>query len=275
MARRSALMERRSGADLVRLSYQKRLLQEQMQRSLETLLSFLAGLSGPLRIAFFLAQNVAVMIGALAFGAAVVAGLQKTRRISPPPPPIERIEIALAACTVVLNALITAAGHEMHLRGLVHFRVDFGARWLLDLLVLIAGMDFAMYWLHRLAHVGRLYVIHRAHHRYVDPRPLTLFVLSPVETISFGALWLAFLFVYSPSWLAVVAYLTLNVFFGVIGHTGVELFPPLFERAHVLRYLAGSAFHADHHALETCNYGFYTNVWDRIFGTHRPRAAEP
>lgn len=238
---------------------------------LEALLSFLAGLSGPQRFAFFLAQNVAVLVGALAFGAIVVTSLQRTRRIAPPPPPIERTEIALAACTVLLNAAITAAGYELYQRGFIRFRVDLGVRWVLDLLVLLAAMDFAMYWLHRVAHVRHLYVIHRPHHRYVDPRPLTLFVLSPMETLSFGGLWLAFLFVYSPSWIAVVAYLTLNVFFGVIGHTGVELFPPLFERSPALRWIAGSAFHADHHALQTCNFGFYTNVWDRLFGTHRPR----
>jgi sterol desaturase/sphingolipid hydroxylase (fatty acid hydroxylase superfamily) len=144
-----------------------------------------------------------------------------------------------------------------------------------DLVVLVVGMDFAMYWLHRLAHLKWLYLVHRPHHRYVDPRPLTLFVLSPMETVAFGGLWLAFLCVYSPSWIAVVAYLTLNVFSGVIGHTGVELFPPFFERARGLRWIAGSAFHADHHASETCNYGFYTNVWDRMFGTHRPRAEAP
>lgn len=243
-----------------------------MERTLEALLSFLAGLAWPERLAFFFAQNLAVMAGALVFGAVVVASLQETRRIAPPPPPIERREIALVACTVVLNAAVTAAGYELYRAGLVHFRADFGARWLLDVLVLVLGMDFAMYWLHRLAHLKWLYLIHRPHHRYVNPRPLTLFVLSPLETVSFGGLWLGFLFVYSPSWMAVVVYLTLNVFFGVVGHTGVELFPPFFERAPVLRWIAGSAFHADHHASETGNFGFYTSVWDRLFGTYRPRA---
>lgn len=235
--------------------------------TLQALLSLLNGLSWPLRLAFFLAQNVAVLVSALAFGAAVVRAFP-AHRVARTPPPLDKTEVGLAACTVVLNALVTAAGYQLYLWGILSFRQDVGLRFFLDALVLLLGMDFLMYWLHRIAHIRFLYFVHRPHHRYVRPRPLDLFVLSPLETLSFGGLWLAFLCVYSPSWLGVVTYLTANVFFGVLGHTGVELLPPAWTERPILRWFGTSLFHAGHHADERHNFGFYTVVWDRLFGTY-------
>lgn len=235
-------------------------------KTLTALITFLNSLSQGERVGFFLAQNVGVLVGALAFGWLIIAILP-SHRIAPKAPPMDRLEVALVACTVVLNAVVTAVGYELYRREVVHFRIGVDLRSLLDLFILLVGMDFAMYWLHRSAHIRWLYFIHRPHHRYVKPRPLDLFVLSPLETLSFGGLWLLFLVVTSPSWISVVAYLTLNVFFGVIGHTGVELLPPAWTQKPVLRWFGTSLFHAGHHADEQHNFGFYTVLWDKLFGT--------
>ncbi len=237
------------------------------EKVLLDLLQLLDGLTWPQKIGFFVGQNIAVFVCALLFGQLIVWLLPR-HRITQKPPPIDRLEVFLAITTVLLNALVTAAGYELYKRGFLHFRADVGLRFVLDALVLLFGMDFLMYWLHRMAHIKWLYVIHKPHHRYVYPRPLTLFVLSPLETVSFGGLWLVFLCLYSPSWLAVVVYLTLNVMFGVIGHTGVEPLPPSWAEARVVRWLGTSLFHAGHHADEEHNFGFYTVLWDKLFGTY-------
>jgi sterol desaturase/sphingolipid hydroxylase (fatty acid hydroxylase superfamily) len=111
--------------------------------------------------------------------------------------------------------------------------------------------------------------MHRLHHDYDRPRPLTLFILNPVENLSFGMLWLAVITAYSPSWLGMSIYLLLNVLFGTIGHLGVEPFPVWWAKTPVLRYLAGGTFHARHHQDLDSNFGFYTLIWDRLFGTLR------
>ena len=47
----------------------------------------------------------------------------------------------------------------------------------------------------------------------------------------------------------------------------------------VLGMIGTSTFHARHHQTPTSNYGFYTALWDRLFGTLDPsyakRFAEP
>lgn len=221
-------------------------------------------------LASLLVLNVLILALCVAGGALLVRAFGH-RRAAPPPPPIERREIALAAITVVLNTLVSVVGWALWRAGVIVIRADTGLRAALDALALLLLMDLAMYFLHRLAHVPPLYrLIHATHHRYDRPRPLSLFVLSPLEVLGFGGLWLVVLLVYAPAWAGVLAYLALNAAFGAIGHLGVEPLPEAMLRARGLRHLGTSTFHADHHQDPAHNFGFYTDVWDRIFGTRKP-----
>jgi lathosterol oxidase len=159
--------------------------------------------------------------------------------------------------------------------GFLVVRRDEGVRALLDAGVLLLMMDLGMYASHRLAHLPGIYsLLHSTHHQYARPRPLDLFVLNPLEVLGFGGLWLAVLWLYPSSWLGIVVYLSLNLAFGLIGHLGVEPFPRSWDGHRVLGLLGTSTFHAGHHRDGRGNFGFYTLIWDRLFGTLHPRAAE-
>jgi sterol desaturase/sphingolipid hydroxylase (fatty acid hydroxylase superfamily) len=144
---------------------------------------------------------------------------------------------------------------------------DRAGRTVVDALLLLAAMDFAMYVTHRLAHLPVPFrYVHRVHHLYERVRPLTLFVLHPVEALAFGGLWIAILLCRSFSLSGMLLYLTLNTGFGVVGHLGVE---PLRGRlgSSIARVIGTSSFHARHHHEPGANFGFYTTTWDRLFGT--------
>lgn len=86
-----------------------------------------------------------------------------------------------------------------------------------DVVCLLIIMDASMFLLHRVAHLPVVYSrIHKTHHVYDKPRPLSLFVLHPLEVVSFGALWLLVLRLYSPSWLGLCTYLMINLAFGTL-----------------------------------------------------------
>lgn len=218
-------------------------------------------------VAVLLAENVAI------FGLVLLAGhllitWYTDRRVAHPAPPLARLEVAVAASNVLLNTVVTLAGLLLWRAGIVRFRADTGAWAALDVFALLLVMDFAMYWLHRAAHHRVLYpVLHRLHHAFDRPRPLTLFVLNPAENLAFGALWLVVVALYPASWLGMSIYLALNVQFGTLGHLGVEPFPAGWVRVPGLRNVVGSTFHARHHQNLACNFGFYTLIWDRLFGT--------
>lgn len=220
-------------------------------------------------IVALLAENVLILVLALGWGS-WLARRYETRRVALSAPAVKRLEIVLTCSTVLLNTLVTLVGLFLWRGGILRFRTDAGIGVLVDVVLLLMIMDLAMYALHRLAHHPWLFpLLHRLHHEYDRPRPLTLFILNPAENLSFGLLWLAVLAIYPASWLGMSIYLVLNVLFGTIGHLGVEPLPLWWGRVPILRDLAGGTFHARHHQDLRCNFGFYTLIWDRCFGTIR------
>ena len=83
-----------------------------------------------------------------------------------------------------------------------------------------------------------------------------------------------FLMIYTTSLVGLIAYLTLNVLWGTLGHSGVEPFPKFFHTTPGLKLLGTSTFHAEHHEHPTYNFGFYTLIWDRLFGTLDPEYSD-
>jgi Delta7-sterol 5-desaturase len=238
---------------------------------MDWILDTLAPMRWPQAAGWLLFINVGVFVLSLAAGELLVRAFPG-RRVAPPPEPLDRWEVIWAAACVVLNGGVAFAGWVLWRAGVITVVRDAPAwRVALDVVVLLVAMDFLMYVFHRLAHARRLFpLVHSTHHRYDKPRPLNLFVLNPFEVLGFGALWLALLAVYPATWAGILVYLALNLAFGTLGHLGVEPFPPSVSRWPVLRHLGSSTFHADHHQDRDVNFGFYSDVWDRLFGTARP-----
>lgn len=242
--------------------------------TLDRLIELLRTLPLPLLSFLLLLENLVVFGLAVGLGELVVRAFAK-KRVTPPPGPISGLEIVTVASAILINTLVTIAGLVLFRAGWIRFRTDLGVFAILDVLVLLLGMDLAMYVLHRLAHHRLLFpLLHRLHHRYDCPRPLTLFILNPAETLSFGVLWLLVIAVYPASWLGMSVFLTLNVAFGTVGHLGVEPLPARFLGWPILGQLGTSTFHGGHHQDPRHNFGFYTLIWDRLFGTLDPRYAE-
>ncbi|WP_078552304.1 sterol desaturase family protein [Bacillus alkalicellulosilyticus] len=180
-------------------------------------------------------------------------------------------EVVLAGMTVFFNSAVTLIGYYLWKNEIIVLSTSFGWRSWADILVLLIIMDFAMYVFHRLAHMKWLYpYIHRTHHRFEDPRPITLFALNPLENLGFGLLWIVVLCVYPASWVGITGYLFFNVVYGLIAHLGVEPFPNSWVKHPILKWISTSTYHTQHHQQEHYNYGFYTVIWDRLFQTMSP-----
>ncbi len=233
------------------------------------MLEWVGSLPVALAALVFLLENMALLGITVIVGNALVWAFQRNR-IAEAPPPVTRTELLLVVSSVVLNTLVTLVGWWLWRAGLIRIRQDLGWGALRDVLVLVIVMDFAMYVLHRVAHHPLIYPwVHLAHHVFENPRPMSLFALNPLEVLGFGGLWLLVLMVYPASLLGIVIYLSWNLAFGLIGHLGVEP-APWWTRVPGLRYVMTSSFHAGHHHDKDHNFGFYTLVWDRIFGTLDP-----
>lgn len=195
----------------------------------------------------------------------------KDKRIAPHPTKASRTETVLTLLTLLLNTLITLLGYYLWLNGYIVIQHGSLFSMFVDMVAFILFIDLSMYALHRLAHWRPVFPwLHGTHHLYENPRPLTLFVLNPMETLSFGFLWLFILFIYKASWPGVVLFLTFNLLFGMIGHLGVEPLPKGRMGWLFSQIFSTSTFHAKHHKNRHYNFGFYLVLWDRLLGTLHP-----
>ncbi len=195
----------------------------------------------------------------------------KNRRIFDRWEPLRRVEVGAAIGTVFLNSAVSVIGWWLWTRDLIVLEASSVGRSVFDAMVMILAMDLGMYVFHRIAHVRWLYpLMHRFHHRHEATNPISLFVFHPIEVLGFGGLMIFFLAVYPMTFAGLIAYLTLNVLFGTLGHSGVEPFPALVNRLPLIRWVGTSTFHAEHHEHPRYNFGFYTLLWDRLFGTLDP-----
>lgn len=217
-----------------------------------------------------LVENI-LLVGVGALLGHVALRLPGARRLTPDPGPVERLELVLVAGTTLLNTAITVAGWWLWKDGVIELRTGFGPAVIAELIVLVLVMDVLMYAGHATVHLRVLFPwVHRLHHVFADARPITLFALHPLEAIGFGAMWLVVLAVHPFTVWALAAYTALNLIFGILGHLGVEPLPPAVRRSVVFRWVATPAMHVGHHAEPRYNLGFYTTVWDRLFGTLEP-----
>lgn len=221
-------------------------------------------------VGFALLENMVLFLIAVGVGNAMLR-LPTVVRLLPDPGRISHLQVWLAGGAILMNSLVTVAGWALWKAGIIHLNADWSLRALADFVLLLLLMDLLMYAGHAVAHRPRIFPLaHALHHRFVDARPATLYALHPLEILGFGGLWLAALATHAFSVWAIVAYTAVNLVFGIFGHLGVEVLPPAARRSAVFRWVATPTLHAGHHVEPSVNLGFYTSIWDRLFGTLAP-----
>lgn len=176
--------------------------------------------------------------------------------------------LLLAPVAAALNAMIDARLPGLRLGDIADLPF-----WV-KLAIVIIGMDFASYWLHRLKHAWPvLWQFHKVHHsqselsvftRFRFPlldRLLDLVVLFPVGVVT-GSAALP---------LALYLFVALR---SCLEHSGLPwTYGPLG------RLIVSPSFHATHHSNAPehidRNFGNLLAIWDRMFGTYAPRGDKP
>jgi sterol desaturase/sphingolipid hydroxylase (fatty acid hydroxylase superfamily) len=130
--------------------------------------------------------------------------------------------------------------------------------------------DAYFYVTHRLMHHPKLFrYVHRVHHLSTNPSPWTAYAFHPLEAVIEAGIIPVIAFtlpVYPP---ALGMFLLFQFFFNVYGHLGFELFPAKFHKTWIGRWVSTGTAHNQHHQHFHGNYGLYTLIWDRLFGTLR------
>jgi len=138
-----------------------------------------------------------------------------------------------------------------------------------------AWFELAFYVVHRSFHSRAAWRFHVRHHRSSVPTVWSSMNFDPVERLGMQVGYLAFplvlgaLLPFSRQGLA--AYYLFNLALNALHHGNVEVVPRWVRRLPVVGLvIAPSAQHALHHARSRGNYGLFTSVPDRLFGTLLP-----
>jgi len=181
--------------------------------------------------------------------------------------PFLKSDLYLSLLTLLLNISVMLIGVYLWKSGWVTLNESKTILTLLiEIVAIVLVMDLLMYIFHYLVHHPIVYrVLHRKHHEHVSTNFLSLFVLHPLETLGFGLMMIFVFMWYDFSIFSITIYLFINLIWGTIGHLNREFFPKWSEKL----FLGTTKFHNQHHLNEQRNFGFYTSIWDRLFGTYK------
>jgi Delta7-sterol 5-desaturase len=135
--------------------------------------------------------------------------------------------------------------------------------------------DFYFYWSHRLMHHPKIFkLVHLTHHKSNNPTPWTAYAFHPLEAIIEVGIVPLIAFSIPTHRSAIIFYMLFQISYNIYGHLGFELFPANFNKHWLGKWLNTSVAHNMHHKYSVKNYGLWTVIWDRVFGTMHPQYDE-
>jgi sterol desaturase/sphingolipid hydroxylase (fatty acid hydroxylase superfamily) len=138
--------------------------------------------------------------------------------------------------------------------------------------VMLLAHDFYFYWMHRLIHVSWIYPhVHRVHHLSTNPSALASLAFHPIEAVLEAVGVIAIIALIGPPLPTMIVFGLVAFLFNVLGHLGYEIVPHAIRASRIGRWLNSSTGHNLHHRAFRSNFGLYTLIWDRAFGTIDPR----
>jgi sterol desaturase/sphingolipid hydroxylase (fatty acid hydroxylase superfamily) len=135
--------------------------------------------------------------------------------------------------------------------------------------------DFYFYWTHRAMHHPTIFRwVHLTHHKSNNPSPWTAYAFHPLEAVQEAAIVPIFAFTLPVHRSAIIFYMLFQIAYNVYGHLGFEIFPKGMHKHWLGKWFNTSVAHNMHHKYSVKNYGLWTTIWDRLFGTMHPKYDE-
>lgn len=140
--------------------------------------------------------------------------------------------------------------------------------FILEACVLFVINEIYHYTVHRNIHRKKIFKsFHALHHTIRYPIPQSASVAQWTEQMLFIAPFVILLFC-NVHIISILLFSVVIKFFSLIQHSGHEFLSETYRSKFPLKYINTGTFHQIHHSESiNHNYGFVTNVMDRIFGT--------
>ncbi|MCU0426978.1 MAG: sterol desaturase family protein [Candidatus Kapabacteria bacterium] len=140
--------------------------------------------------------------------------------------------------------------------------------WVLSIVLMLLLHDLYFYWMHRAVHHKKIYpFVHKVHHLSHNPTPLAAFAFHPLEAFTEFLILPIVAFIIPHTTSAIAVWMFFMSLSNAYGHLGFEFYPKGFNNHPIGRWINTSVSHNMHHQFAQQNYGLYTLIWDRLFGT--------
>jgi sterol desaturase/sphingolipid hydroxylase (fatty acid hydroxylase superfamily) len=186
-----------------------------------------------------------------------------------------RRELTWSAITALIFSVAGIAAVLLWQKGLtrVYWEIaDYGYWYLPTSLAIYMFLhESYYYWLHRWMHHPRVYpIVHKIHHQSIVASPWTAFSFHPIEGV-LQAVFLPLMLLIVPIHPSVLlTQLVLMTFSSVINHLDIEIYPLMFHRHPLGKWLIGASHHSLHHSEFKYNFGLYFTFWDKWRKTESP-----
>lgn len=131
--------------------------------------------------------------------------------------------------------------------------------------------DAYFYMSHRFMHHPKIYRhVHLIHHKSTNPSPWTAYAFHPLEAVIEALIVPVIAFSIPTHQVAIILYMLFQIVYNVYGHLGFEIMPKNWNTHPIGKWMNTSVAHNMHHRYFANNYGLWTTIWDRIFGTMNP-----
>lgn len=159
---------------------------------------------------------------------------------------------------IFINVIVAIPGYYLFLNNEIQFT---DTNFLRDFILLFLSIDILMFLLHISSHfVYPFKKMHQKHHSHQNFNAFSLYVMHPFEAVAFGLLLTIIPFLITLNIYSFLLFIFLNWFLGVVAHLNTD------SKKDSL-FFGNNVFHQNHHKYGNYNFGFYTIVWDKIFGT--------
>lgn len=188
-------------------------------------------------------------------------------------------EVRYSLLTLVIFGAVGAGTIWAGLRGYsqLYFKMNaHGWGWFAAGIVLAIFLhDTYFYWSHRLMHHPRLFRwFHRTHHLSHNPTPWAAYAFDPLEAVVQAGIFPLVTFVLPIHPFAFLIFMTWQITFNVLGHTGYEFHPRWLMDSFLGKLMNTPTNHVMHHEKLRGNYGLYFNFWDRLMRTNHEQYEE-
>ncbi|WP_108869160.1 sterol desaturase family protein [Aquimarina aquimarini] len=176
--------------------------------------------------------------------------------------PLEKNDIIASILVVFINVIIAIPGYLLFINSKITFT---DTNFLRDFIVLFFVVDILMYLFHYASHyIWPFKLFHEAHHEHYNFNEISLYVMHPAEAILFGFVLTIIPYLLPLNLYSFIVFLVFNWLIGVLSHLNTSS-----NRATIV--FGNNVFHKNHHEYSKYNFGFYTVIWDKVFGTYFPK----